>query len=1250
MRRPLLAFLFLPLLALPAASQDDYELANALADRGWFDLAEELYTRIQNNSSLAPEKRSEGKYGLLKMKMAEARREPELQKREPLFNDLIAKVEEFIQAFPNHPRRAEALSDLGELHQEKGKLLLNLAKTDAGALGRAEKEFDAAEKLFSDQIEELNRNKPERPESAEDKAKMVRYEAWEQKIMFAKYNRGAAMFARAEAYQGSPNKRGEMKKKLEELNKFFYDFAWEFSQYLPAYDGFLLMGRACWILAESADRADAEKLWKQCFDNIGNARSLLSDPENRKSEGVRDLAVRAYYHEIRAHLAYGDTKKGGAAAKEYQKAVKLAEDLFRYYPAAKKEELGKAILLEQASAYCKAGDVKKGVELLTQLKHAEKDTVWLVNRAVDLLGEYAGENDLKLAVESADNIFDREELYRALQKYRRALAAIKTPDERKKWFPYCWFRIAECYYYLRRYSEAAKAVDVILYERSPYLNHDFAADAAMRKLAALQRLAAQTAESADQKAAKEYNTWVATQYPGRVDDGQIFNAALDAEKAANWTDAIKQWEQIAGKPKSKYYEVALHRIAYNYYRIGTGLLQDARDPSKKLTEADRKARIHQAKDNYEKALKRFETHLAFVDKQPTKEPRVAENAVWSTYYSCNIYVSSEIGLPQKALQISEAIEQKYPGADPKCVIAIMRARMSAKLRLDEQGYWDCSECKAPVKSESSVACPKCTQNSLRSYLQEAEEDLQVLKNKRDKEGQGKEDYLKSLALLAQAFEARADALRGTDVALSKEYKIQAANYYYLYFQDNPEKPKGEQMEIMAEKLYAAAGERLDRSGRLEDPKEREKAAKEAKVLFERARDLFETFLELNETEIAKKDPHRVKMLKRLITSAAAKSGHFDQAITSLEVALKDEDPANPRDGSAWEDLADCLLAKAESMPSGEARDTLYKRADEIYGTLAAALLRNQKIDQHFYRLLYNHARILQKTDPDGLKVLFDQMDIKGYGKLFGCEKCRRKISVLDLKGGTACLYDRCGACGRSTKRGSVSACDACKSAVAPCGNATLVEFGWDDRLRFECAPSFACADWRCGNVVRETEFARLLCGKCRCVLAAGDAVAAGKDCSSHVKCDKCKKAFLKGETCPEPGCGGKLAADACGAKASLRPLCTRCGKEGMSKVGCGTRFGALMVEDLRRLKCVTCEKAFAMSRALESSPQCEDPKCKGRLKEIVECGKCRAPDTVVEIRDWVAADWERGQFRDKFEEIRTDLKQRLAPKKPGGNR
>jgi len=1341
------------------ANDDDYELAGALTERGWFDLARELYQKIATSGS--GDRKAEGTFGLIRLKIREARAEPDSKKKIERFDEALLELTAFIQANRSHPRRADALSDLGDLRQEKGRWLLLQTKTDPNAAEKAEKEFEAAEQLFQDQIDELAKNPVPPPADPEkEKRQQAAYEEWEYKMMSAKYNKGIAMFSHAEAYRENPdthykkcadsdrNKPNHpkshcaMRRTLTEMIDFFNkDFMWQYEYYLEAYDAYIHVGRGCQLLAEYSDRAEAEKWWAQCFSSIGKAKGLLTDPRAKKLDSARSLAVMAYYWEIKARLSYGDGKKGPAAVGEYRKAAKLAEDLFKLYAAVKEQKMGRAIQLEQAKAYCKAGELKKGVELLMRLKTECKGTQ-IEDFAIDILGEYAGEDNFQFAIDSADNYFSRGEawFYKAMLKYRNALRSIKTEDEKKKWTAYCWHQIALCYYHLDRYYEAAAVCSVIVFDRSPWLDNEYGKKLAVLRLVALDKIAKRTKDSADQRALDEYNRWATTQPQIRdlLGDGPAYNAAagLETKAAGLWDkreygealkaylEAVKLWEQLAAKPSSNYREVSIFSIGWDLFNGGAILLEEVRRAEKSMSDAEKTRKTKEAMGHWDAAIKRFEEHLALVEKS-AKDAAVSKRALGSVLHICKILVHPAKNLPEKALGVSEGIERRFPNAELKFLISIFTMRLEAKLRLDDKGQAWCPECKTPVKPEAG-SCPKC-KKATRSFLDEAEDDLRVLQAKYEKEGAGRQNYLNALVLVAQKLEQRAYDLRGENATLAKEYMIRAATYWYTFFTTNTEPLKGDQIEAIAEKLFFGAEERLDYAEKEPDDSKRQKAMIQAKEMFGKARNLFEQFLaEFGSTLNA----DRAKAIRRMITRANVKAGDYKKAIDSLLEVIGTERVEDSRQGSLWEDLADCYFAQARSMALGNDQIELTKKADNIYATLASKRMAANVIDDHTYRLLAKHAAALWFYDPQRLDKYLTAMDKRGYGRRYACEKCRKTIPVLDLKGATGCIYDRCGYCGESYRRGSAKECASCKGPVQTCDNTALLEVAWDDRLRYECAPLYACGHWRCGNVLKEyrfqckcgfaanferpdpaerdcpkcsakagltlAAFQRYRCSNCGCAVGLEKHGGPVQDCPTHYRCGKCGRGYLKNvpATCP---CGGSLAEHGCGAKGSLVPLCTRCENlaeirrsrcakcreswlprnlkdrtkcpkdggelsetfEPLVRLGCNARVAAQFLDDLRRMKCAVCEKAFGVTPELEKTGSCPNKECpaggRGRLRDLVQCEKCLAFGTVMQVRYWTAGDWQGAKQCDELESWRAlavkripDQQDRVSP--PPGSR
>ena len=960
MRHLLLATL-LSVFSLPAAaSDDDYELADLLLKRGWYDLAEDLFRQIKKDTSLSREKRSEAEYGLARVPQvrAERTRNPEEQISE--CDKAIKAIQKFIDANSNHPRKAEALANIGELRQLKGKALVQRSKTDPDALDLAEDEFDKAEASFEKQIkdlEDLQKSRGINPPDAEDRVKnpskykrdAERWDAFEQSMMFAKYNKGIAIFNRAETYRENPDKHDMMKKKLTEMIALFSDFMWDYSTYFLAYDAAIYMGRASMLLARYSDRAKAERYWANCFRYIGTSKSPLKDPEDRRNEMVRNLGTRGYYYEIKARIGYGDTKKGRAATREYLAAAKLAEELFRLIPSARKTNMGKAVALEQAKAYCKGGKTKEGIALLNQLIDKNKDS-WVESNAFDILGEYAGGINLGLAIQAADNIFNRgvSWLTRALPKYRAALNSIKSEKDKKEYYAYCWYQIGQCYYYLDRYEEASIALEKIIHPGSPWLDHDIgeiAGPAARLRLQALKRLVSITNNPQSRQELDRYRPFVTKRYASFVGQGEIAGQAIDLENNRKYLESNALWEKLA-KPGNPDYEEAIFSIGQNYYKYAIILSKSG------SSEADR---------YFEKALRQFKKHLTYVQSASRKTKAMVRNAVGSILFSCRIHGDERFskGNPQEALRISDKMTENFPKADPKLLISIMSTRLNAKLRLAKSDYWYCRNCEKPVKPGNQKTCPECQKGGLVSYLQEAQKDMEVLETNFKEIGLGRRDYLRALALLAGTLEESAAELAGSDPRLAKQFTLQAIEYYVKYTQEDDTALQGKKLLYMAEKLFAAAEELLD-SGT-------DMARKKAKSYAEKAGDLLKDYIE-NEGGLENEDPAQARQIRRMITRTNVMSGNFDEAIKDLrDLVLSDEEMA---DGSTWEDLADCYKAKAQTMNPSEERTKLYKDADQIYAKLASALFQGNRVNEHFYRLLYSHAQCLDVIGPNKLETLF----------------------------------------------------------------------------------------------------------------------------------------------------------------------------------------------------------------------------------------------------------------------------------------
>lgn len=834
-------FLFVLLLLQPG---DDLALADALAERGWTDLARDLYARVEADPALPAERRDDATYGLLRIRMAD---------RDPgKLDGLIADFRKLV----DRCRRTEALGDLCDLLQEKGRRLL------ADDPAAAEREFDAAEKLFQDETDR-------RPD--------------EERLMFLTYRKAVAMFARAEAYRGFPKFHGVMKRKLAEMIALVADdFLWKYERYLLAYDACIYLGRAWWLLAEHADRAEADKCWSECLTFIGSGKALLGE----NVEGARDLAVRAYWWETRARIAYGDTKRGAAASHEYRQAARIPEELFRKRPETAKTDLGRAIRLEQIRAWCKGGEAAKGKEPLRRLMEEGTGTR-IEDPALDLLDEYFGAEDPALSLASADRHLATGAAFRALVSYRRALG-------RGTHFSRCWLGIARCYYGLRRDREAAAACGMLAYDRSPWLNDKDGCKAGALRERALARLARGTRDPEDDKAHREYAAWAATQpaLAAELGDDASYDAALELEKRKKFLDAAALWERLARKPEGTHREVALFRLGWNHYNAGAA--------------------------HWDKALQRFADHLAIAGVR--SDEAAATRAVRSAYYAARILLDRK--QPDRSLEVSAGIEEKHAAADAKWRMTLFALRIEAKV--------------AASRSD------------------EAEADLEMLRQRYEREGVGLDSYLRALSLVAESLRVR------SAVKQDKRLMIRYAKLLFTYFQTSREPLDGDRLLAVADVLFAAATESGERE------------------LFDKSRTLYEQYL-------AACEPARAKEIQRKTARAALGAGNAKKAIDYLRIVIGSERVEETTRGSVWEDLADACSAHARSLAVGEERLRYLKEAEHVYHVLSAG-----RADEHFYRLAAKRAAALWFFDPDRLDAALVEWDKRGYGRRLMCEKCRKE--------------------------------------------------------------------------------------------------------------------------------------------------------------------------------------------------------------------------------------------------------------------
>lgn len=947
--------LFLALAAaLPARAQQsaqDYELAGLLAARGWFDLAREIYEKMERNPQFSKAQQAEGSYGLAWLVSLQVDHEPKPEKRLELFNTASETILKFINApeFANHPRRADALGVIGDLLQKKGKFLLGQGRHLDPDGAQAQGAFTEAQKLFKSLIEQLDREKIPAPDTgtAENDPKYIAWLDWNQKMMTAKYNFGISLFNEAEAYKNSPAKHPQMQKLFEQMNDFFEkQFMWDYEQYLLAYAAFTYMGRGYQMLAETSGGAKAEESWKKCFNFIEKAARLIDDPEMRKSEGVRELALESAVFAVKARLAYGDTLRSGKAAREYQNAAKFAGERLKLLPPTTlKEWSGLQLRLEEGRALCKAGQMKDGIERLDRIKRdAANDPKlgWAENYAIDLLGEFAGETDMRRAIEAGDNLIERGPAYlsRAIQKYRNAIHAARKAEDRKL-IPYCWLKIGECYYYMDRWIEAAGAFSMVL--DNPEFNRS--ADApkiALTMKRTLARLIKATGAPEDKERMKRFLDSANTMYPEALGESGIQEDAISKEEDARkvgpkdkyanqYLLAAETWLKLANKTGSALREEATFRAAYNLflhaYRV-------ARTPN--ATKDDQA----KAKDAFEKCIEYARKHIQLVDGLPSRESGVVRNVTGSVIYGMWACLQESVARPADALALSENFATKYPSADKSLMMKVLQRRVEAHLDL----------------AKLNDAKPEL------DHLQKADAELNGMEQRYEQDPLGLDGLQNARASVSSAYSALSARLGATDPALSESMKIRGAEIMFRYIASSTADPKPEELEARADTFFDIATRKMEKAQAKGDAV----AIKEAREMFEKAQQLYERLILSSGANLS---DDQMKAIQSRQVTCLLKAGKFDKVLAELS-ALEGSDPEMRR-GSDWEALGDCKMEKANSMAPGSPRNELIGQAAGIYYKLFLRL--GEKNGTHYWRMIWKYCDALFQIDPDQLDQFFSSM-------------------------------------------------------------------------------------------------------------------------------------------------------------------------------------------------------------------------------------------------------------------------------------
>ncbi len=443
------------------AEDDDFEFAQALAGRGYSDLAEEQFQKILSDPKRKASEKAEGTYGLALLKRRDAvlAAREEREKLRKKLGDVLAIFQQaedslasFITGNPTHARILEAKLDRSKLISERAEYINKSIRngwvpgdvTEADLRKQVAEGFDTSIDLLK-ALEDPARSKLERcspgtPEyrTAEDELGLV----WLSRIA-ALYGKGAAL------PPGDTSGIAALNQVLAEIDEFM----WLFDGTVRGLWAFHYSGLANWKLDKPKD----------AMRDIRDAATALTE-----GDGVpagRPITMMSY--DYMATIAIDAANRHGD---EYiGTALKAFDKLPSAWPSFMEDRFGQMAALAHARVLDHTGRSDEAISLVQKvIKKAKENTTYMDRPAGTVLGEMLSHGgsgadlDPALLKTIAKSKWSDADYSGAIRAYQSVIQASTGDSKRMNDFGWdAWDMIGRCYGLQERWYEAYLAFDMI---------------------------------------------------------------------------------------------------------------------------------------------------------------------------------------------------------------------------------------------------------------------------------------------------------------------------------------------------------------------------------------------------------------------------------------------------------------------------------------------------------------------------------------------------------------------------------------------------------------------------------------------------------------------------------------------------------------------------------------------------------------------------------------------------------------------
>jgi len=622
----------LGVLAQSQPSSEDIELARALSQKGWFDLAQEVCDQIQKGGNAA--NRVMVPYVLAEIQLNKADREEDFTKADAGLSEAVGNFKKFLEANPQHPLALEARVSVGWVAARKGRLLVDqlgkesVPEKHAELVKKAGTAYADAEGFYNQTITELKAAK-QTPQVLDS-------------LMDARLELPRVMVEHAKVPGVD---EGQRKRLLQGALALFVDFEFDYGDRPIAFEAMLEEGKC---LTELADFKQAESRLKA----TSSLRQRLAEAKLKPNE----------YHNKIIYGSYIGLTQMFVKSGKYVEAVKFVDQIMKDDRSIEREWAGPALKLEKADALFRMKDAAAATSLANEIIKQDPNGRWgyfarekIKNWSSLGMGVRMSPEQLMAA---ADASLGRDQFRDALTSLRKCIENCQSDAEKQKYAANAYFKMGQCYQELKRNLEAVVAYEAVF---TLFPKDERAAKACYECVRCYIAEHGVTGDKREDDLKDKYLGILAQNWPKDPAARNIkFVQAEKVEKSGDLKKAAELYMQVGDDAEA--YESALVAAGYCLHVDGAKKWEKAsKDPA---LQAEVKTEFKQAEDSLRKFLRRLADPSTAPAQENLQKSR-ASLALVANQELAYILMHDAVGKIDESLKFLEAVAKDIPPDDDR---------------------------------------------------------------------------------------------------------------------------------------------------------------------------------------------------------------------------------------------------------------------------------------------------------------------------------------------------------------------------------------------------------------------------------------------------------------------------------------------------------------------------------------------------------------------------------------------------------